>query len=270
MSNTAEKKRDDFPIKHRDTTGSGGYGSSSSSRARDDSRSNNKRDDYDSPKRERRDNSDYKRDTGYNKRSDMNDLPPRHSGSSSGGGGGGSSGGGNYGNVMSSHGRGIASNEDMIIIQKPYIEPGRGGGSSDFRRNMQGSSGSNMNNVTLIGGNPNNGGGMPTMVIKDDRSRYIDSGSQNEMRYGGGSNDRGGGGGGMWSNSAGIVPVKPFGTVQIQNDDWSQDRYDRTYNERKSPFMEPPARQSSGSGGSFMNRPQDRYNSSSRFDSGRF
>lgn len=267
--NTADKKRDDFPIKHRDdfpvkhrdNSSSGGYGSSS--RSRDDSRSN-KRDDYGSPKRERRDNGDYKRDTGYNKRSDLNDLPPRHSSSSSGGGGG------NYGNPMNSHGRGVPSNEGMNIIQKPYIEPSRGGSSGEFRRSMQ----SNMNNVTLIGGNPNNGGGsgMATMVIKDDRPRYIDSGSQ-DMRYGGGggSNDRGIVERGMWSNSAGPVPVKPFGTVQIQNDDWNQDRYDRTYNERKSPYMEPPRTSGSGGGSGFMNRPQDRYNSSSsRFDSGRF
>lgn len=251
MSNT-DKKRDDFPSKHRDS--GSGFGSSSS-RSRDDSRSH-KRDDYDSPKRDRRDNSDYKRDSGYNKSrgGDLNDLPPRHSSSSTGGG--------NYNMGPSSHGR--DSNADMIIM-KPYMDQAGGGGrggSSDFRRsNMQTSN--NLNNVTLIGGsgNTSGGSGMPSMVMKDERSRYIDSGPQNDLRYGGGS-DRG-----MWNNSSGPVPVKPFGTVQIQNDNWSQDRYDRTYNERKSPYLE-PVRQSSGSSVSFINRPQDRYNS--RFDNGRF
>lgn len=248
-SNSApvDKKRDDFPVKHRDNNSSS-YGSSS--RSRDDSRSS-KRDDYDSPKRDRREsNADYKRDSGYSKRSDI-DMQPRHSSSS---------GGGNY-SMSGSHSRALDNTE--MVIMKPYIDQGRGGSSNEFRRTIQSSS---MNNVTLIGGNPSNGGGsgMSPMVLKDDRPRYIDTGSQNEMRYGGGGNDRGG----MWQNSSGPLPVKPFGTVQIQNDDWSQDRYDRTYNERKSPYME-PARQSSGSGvSSFMNRPQDRYNS--RFDNGRF
>lgn len=242
----SDKKRDDFPGKHRDTAGS--Y--SSSSRSRDDTRLN-KRDDYDSPKRDRRDHSgnvDYKRDTGYIKRSDIHDLPPRHSSSTSVGGVSYAMGG--------SHGRSaVVNNNDEMIIMKPYIDQGgRGSGPNDFRRN-------NMNNVTLVGGNPNSGGSaMSPMLIKDERPRYIDNGSQNEVRYGGG-NDRGG----MWENNSGPVSVKPFAT-QIQNDDWSQDRYDRTYNERKSPYME-PVRQSSGTSVTFMNRPQDRYNS--RFDSGR-
>lgn len=251
MSSSTDKKRDDFPAKHRDS--SSGYGSSS--RSRDDSRSGSKRD-YDSPKRDRRDNGDYKtRDSSYSKRNDMIDVPPRHSSSSSLGG----SGSGNY----NMGGRVVTNNPDMIIM-KPYMDPPRSS-STDFRRSMQGS---NMNNVTLIGGNANNGGatGLPAMIVKDDRSRYIDTGSQ-EMRYGG--NDRGGGGGGMWQNNAVAVPLKPFGTVQIQNDDWAQDRYDRTYNERKSPSYMEPRNSSGGSGASFMNRPQDRYNSS-RFDSGRF
>ena len=64
----------------------------------------------------------------------------------------------------------------------------------------------------------------------------------------------------------------------------SQDRYDRTYNERKtssSQYLDGPgvgSGSSSGGGGrpnSFMtnSRPQERYNSnsmSSRFDNGRF
>lgn len=53
----------------------------------------------------------------------------------------------------------------------------------------------------------------------------------------------------------------------------NQDRYDRTYNERKSQtqsagqFIDPPPRQNS-----FMGRPQERYNNpvSSRFDNNRF
>lgn len=250
----SDKKRDDYPInKHRDNIG---Y----APRSRDEPRSN-KRDDYGSPKRERRDNGDYKsRDSGYNKRgNDMNVMPPRHSSSSSGG---------NYNMGGGSHGGRVVNTNDDMIIMKPYLDQGGRGSSNDFRRNIPGGP-SNMNNVTLIGGNPNgSGAGIPTMVIKDDRSRYMESSSQNEMRYGGsgggggGSNDRG-----IWINSPGPGPVKPFGTVQIQNDDWSQDRYDRTYNERKSPFMEPVRQSGSGSGVSFMNRPQDRY---SRFDSGRF
>lgn len=96
--------------------------------------------------------------------------------------------------------------------------------------------------------------------------------------------------------------VKPFSSMQsvAGNDPWgsinkqqqpdsnswgrsmdhqSQDRYDRTYNERKSSsqYMDGPSVGSSSGNrpGSFVtsSRPQDRYNSntmSSRFDGGRF
>lgn len=300
--NSGDKKRDDFPIK-RDNSSYGG-----SSRSRNDDfvapaavkraddydvrSSSNKRDDYDSPKRgddygpskrDRRDHGEYKQrgDSGYNKRPDLSDMPPRHSSSS----------GANY-NAISSHGRGgvgAGVDNEMIVIQKPYIDhgPSRGGGSSEFRRNM--STSNNLNNVTLIGGNPNNGGGgggsgMQPMIMKDDRPRYVDNGSQNDLRYGGGGSDRGMSA--PWGNNPGQMSVsKPFGnSVQPQSETWKaddwrsmesgQDRYDRTYNERKSPYMEPsrPSTGSGGGGGSYLNRPQDRYNSmsSSRFDSGRF
>lgn len=294
----ADKKRDEFPNKRQEVfIRVGGssrasreefVGTSSSKRADDYGRLSSKREDYDSPKRssddygpsskrDRRDNNDYKRNA------DLNDLPVRLSSSSSGGG--------NY-NPISSHGRGGggAGEMDMMVIQKPYDHGtgGRGGGgSNEFRRNI--STGNNMNNVTLIGGgNSNNGGGggsgMANMLVKDDRSmRYIDNGPQNDnMRYG--NNDRGGMSA-PWNNQGpmGGGGVKPFGNSgPPQNDPWKsddwrsldggQDRYDRTYNERKlSPYME-PARQNSGSGGgSYLSRPQDRYNSMpSRFDSGRF
>lgn len=246
-----------------------------------------KRDDYDSPKR----SDDYgaskrdRRDTsgGYNKRgggSGLNDGPPQRHSSTAGGGG--------Y-NPMGSHGRsGVGVDGDLM--PKPYIDHGPSRGSSDFRRggnNM--SSSSNMNNVTLIGGNSNGGGGsgMPQMIMKDERSRYSDNGSQGDMRYGN-ATDRGMSA--PWnSNSGPMAPSKPFGNSQGQSDPWKADdwrsmdsggdRYDRTYNERKSPYIESNNRSGGGGGGSgggsgaYLSRPQDRYNSmssSSRFDSGRF
>lgn len=76
----------------------------------------------------------------------------------------------------------------------------------------------------------------------------------------------GGGGGGDWQ-------IKPA-PESWRSIDTNQDRYDRTYNERKtqpptsSQYPDNPPRQNS-----FMGRPQDRYNSntsSSRFENGRF
>ncbi|XP_055544814.1 SAFB-like transcription modulator isoform X1 [Wyeomyia smithii] len=131
------------------------------------------------------------------------------------------------------------------------------------------------------GGGDYRGNGGP----RDDRdrsgpvpkSRYIDPvESRYQDRSSGGS---GGGSGGPWHNNAG--PPQMSMAPTMANDGWrmdnGQDRYDRTYNERKAPqlnagpFMD-PSRQSqfmSGGGG----RPQDRYGapvSSGRFDNGRY
>lgn len=92
-------------------------------------------------------------------------------------------------------------------------------------------------------------------------------------------------GGTSWP-SAPSSSVKPFGHMQsvAGNDPWGQnktestwrsldqneDRYDRTYNERKqvtsSQYIDAPRQNS------FIGRPQERYNSqiSSRFENGRF
>lgn len=108
----------------------------------------------------------------------------------------------------------------------------------------------------------------------------MDESSNNDSRY----TERGSSS--TWPNT-GPPSVKPFGHIQsvAGNDPWgqkqseggwrsmeqSQDRYDRTYNERKSQsgpsqYIDQPRQNS------FISRPQDRYsnNISSRFESGRF
>lgn len=132
------------------------------------------------------------------------------------------------------------------------------------------------------GGGDYRGSGNP----RDDRdrngsapkSRYMDPIDQ---RYQDRSSSSGGGGGnsGPWNAGPPQMTLIPAG---MSSSEWrmdnNQDRYDRTYNERKapqmsaSPFMD-PSRQNqfmggSGSGG----RPQDRYGApvSNRFDNGRY
>ncbi|KAG4079664.1 hypothetical protein HA402_010444 [Bradysia odoriphaga] len=113
------------------------------------------------------------------------------------------------------------------------------------------------------------------------KSRYLDS-TSSDSRY---PDDRSGGA--SWGSSVPSSTVKPFSHMQsvAGNDPWGQnktdsswrsldqneDRYDRTYNERKSQvtssqYIDPPRQNS------FIGRPQDRYNSqiSSRFENGRF
>lgn len=281
-------KRDDFPaIKQRDDyvpSKRDDFGPPPSSK-RDDYVSS-KRDDYVSSKRGGGD--DYKRDSykrsgnDYDKR-DLVDLPPRHGSSS-------------YDNrvVVAAHRDNSMPKDHRGGGYNDHPSSDRGGAFRGAGRNMQTSN--NLNNVTLIGGGGSSGGGGPPMPMSMDRMevgsggggkpRYMESSSQNESRYGG--NDR------MvsspWMNNTGPPAVKAFGNPQQTGADvWTkeggwrsidggQDRYDRTYNERKSsPYPEP--RQSSsggggggGSGGTFISRPQDRYNNSapSRFDNGRF
>ncbi|XP_053697768.1 SAFB-like transcription modulator [Sabethes cyaneus] len=111
------------------------------------------------------------------------------------------------------------------------------------------------------------------------KGRFMD---QVEGRYqdrtGGGSG--GGSGGGPWHNNAG--PPQMSMTPAMTNDGWrmdnGQDRYDRTYNERKvtqmsaGPFMDPSRQGQFMSGGGGGGRPQDRYGApvSGRFDNGRY
>ncbi|XP_037039581.1 SAFB-like transcription modulator isoform X2 [Bradysia coprophila] len=113
------------------------------------------------------------------------------------------------------------------------------------------------------------------------KSRYLDS-TSSDSRY---PDERSGGA--SWGSSVPSSTVKPFSHMQsvAGNDPWGQnktdsswrsldqneDRYDRTYNERKSQvtssqYIDPPRQNS------FIGRPQDRYNSqiSSRFENGRF
>lgn len=132
------------------------------------------------------------------------------------------------------------------------------------------------------------------------KSRYMDSaptggGGGGDSRYA--DRNSGSGGSSAWTN-AGPVAVKSFGggggggasnhmqssaggggdlwggPKQTDASNWrsmdqNQDRYDRTYNERKSQaapsqYMDPPQRQNSFVGG----RPQDRYNTGARFENG--
>lgn len=145
--------------------------------------------------------------------------------------------------------------------------------------------------------------------MSSSKSRYMDNhgnGSSND-RY---SDRTSSSSSTAWGNPNNGPPssVKPFGGMQsvAGNDPWStinkqpptdnggwsrsiehqsQDRYDRTYNERKSSsqYMEGPSVGSSGGGGGSSNtrpssfvtnsRPQERYGGnsmSSRFDGGRF
>lgn len=322
MSGGSSKKRDDdYPLPaKRDsyTSSSSKRDDYSSSKRSDDYGSSKRGDDYGSsslkrsstggdfgaPSKSSRDydkrDDDYKRDS-YKRSSDykrdhVNDLPSRSSGTGIGSSGYDNRGGG--ASLVVSHGGGGLHKDRGGYNDHSSSDRISGGvGTSRFSggggRSMQPSSG-NLNNVTLIGGNPGgvggSGGGISSIVMKDDRntSRYnIGAPAQSDLRYG---NDRmgtspwmsnagqsqGGGGGG----------VKQFSNMpQQQNDLWSkdngwrsmdsgQDRYDRTYNERKSsPYMDQPRQSSSGQGGgSFISRPQDRYNNSvsSRFDNGRF
>ncbi|XP_058825438.1 scaffold attachment factor B2 [Topomyia yanbarensis] len=108
------------------------------------------------------------------------------------------------------------------------------------------------------------------------KSRYLEA---VDSRYNDRSGGGGGGGSGPWHNNA--APLQMSMAAAINNDGWrmdnGQDRYDRTYNERKAPqmnagpFMD-PIRQSQFMGGGGGGRPQDRYNAavSGRFDSGRY
>lgn len=112
------------------------------------------------------------------------------------------------------------------------------------------------------------------------KSRYLESSSA-DSRY---PDERSGGA--SWPSAA-TSTVKPFSHMQsvAGNDPWGQnktesswrsldqneDRYDRTYNERKSQvtssqYIDAPRQNS------FIGRPQERYNSqiSSRFENGRF
>lgn len=117
-------------------------------------------------------------------------------------------------------------------------------------------------------------GGAPKRYMDPVDNRYQD-------RTGGGGS--GGSGNGPWHSNSG--PSQMGMTPSMNNDNWrmdnSQDRYDRTYNERKAPqmnagpFMD-TSRQSQfmgGGGGGGSGRPQDRYGapvSSGRFDNGRY
>lgn len=118
--------------------------------------------------------------------------------------------------------------------------------------------------------------------MTSSKSRYMDSNSAADTRY----TERSSGSSSAWPNP-GPPPVKPFSSSHMQmatTDPWgpkqtetnwrsmdqNQDRYDRTYNERKSQvapsqYADAP-RQNSFVGG----RPQERYNSSvsSRFENG--
>ncbi|XP_065082294.1 uncharacterized protein LOC135704742 [Ochlerotatus camptorhynchus] len=111
------------------------------------------------------------------------------------------------------------------------------------------------------------------------KSRYMDPMDQ---RYPDRSGSSGGGGGsssGPWNAGPPQMSMAPAG---MGNDGWrmdnGQDRYDRTYNERKapqmsaSPFMDPSRQSQFMGGGSSGGRPQDRYGApvSGRFDNGRY
>lgn len=108
------------------------------------------------------------------------------------------------------------------------------------------------------------------------KSRYMDSMDQRYQDRSGNNGGGGGGNSGPWNAGLPQMSIQPAG---MSSADWrmdnGQDRYDRTYNERKapqmsvSPFMDPSRQNQFMSGGG---RPQDRYGApvSGRFDNGRY
>lgn len=136
-------------------------------------------------------------------------------------------------------------------------------------RSAGGASGGGLGSGDYRGDRDRNGaGGVP-------KSRYLDS-SYPERGSASGTI----GSGGVWHSSTG--PSLNLGnSLSSGGDTWrldnGQDRYDRTYNERKAPqmsaapFLDPP--RPSGFMGGSGGRPQDRYGApvgSGRFDNGRY
>lgn len=153
------------------------------------------------------------------------------------------------GGVMDDYKRDMDRPMQQMDSRYPDNRSGGGGGGGDYR-----------------GDDRDRNGGMP-------KSRYMDNmdGGRYSDRSGGG-----GGGSGPWNSG----PPQMSMAQAMGNDTWrmdnTQDRYDRTYNERKGPqmnagqFMD-SSRQSQFVGGG-GGRPQDRYgaNMSNRFDNGRY
>lgn len=137
--------------------------------------------------------------------------------------------------------------------------------------------------------------------MSSSKSRYLDSHSNSNPNDRYSDRNPSSSASGAWGGPSNGPPssVKPFSSMQsvAGNDPWNmnkppdsnswsrsmdhqgQDRYDRTYNERKSSSQYIDGPSVGGSSGSrpnsfiTSNRPQDRYNSnamSSRFDGGRF
>lgn len=127
------------------------------------------------------------------------------------------------------------------------------------------------------------GGGLGSNDYRGDRdrngvpkSRYLDS-SYPERNSASGTI----GSGGVWHSSTGPSSLNLGSSLSGGGDSWrldnGQDRYDRTYNERKAPqlssapFLDPV--RSGGFLGGSGGRPQDRYGApvgSNRFDNGRY
>lgn len=199
-------------------------------------------DDYVAPKRD-----DYKSRDDYKQRSGPVDDYRRDSFKRNGGGG-----------VMDDYSKRDMDRPSMTSMDSRYPDS-RSGAGNDYR-----------------------GSGGP----RDDRdrngsapkSRYMDSMDQ---RYSdrSGSGAGGGSGSGPWNAGPPQMSMAPAG---MGNDGWrmdnGQDRYDRTYNERKAPqmsanpFMDPSRQSQFMGGGGSGGRPQDRYGApvSGRFDNGRY
>lgn len=207
--------------------------------------SSSKRDDYTSKR------DDYKSTSRDDYKSRGSAVDDYRSGAGGGGRGGDSF--KRNGGVMDDYKRPLAPIESRYTDSRSAGGVSSGGlGSNDYR----------------VDRDRNGGGAVP-------KSRYMDSNYPDR-----GSASGTIGSGGVWHSSTG--PSLNLGSsLSAGGDTWrmdnGQDRYDRTYNERKAPqmsaapFMD-PSRASGFLGGS-GGRPQDRYGaplSSGRFDNGRY
>lgn len=161
------------------------------------------------------------------------------------------------------------------VMDRDLDRPSMGGGSMDNRY---------PDNRSGSGGDYRGGSGLDRRDDRDrngsaPKSRYMDPMDQRYQDRTGSSGGSGGGNSGPWNAGPPQMSIMPAG---MSSSEWrmdnGQDRYDRTYNERKapqmsaSPFMDTSRQNQFMGGGGSGGRQQDRYGApvSGRFDSGRY